>query len=62
VDTNPDRIRRHIEAEIAALHAELDALDSGDRPDPDVTVSYDEARAVALQMERLITASANTAP
>lgn len=55
VDTDPARIRSHIEAEIAALHAELDALDAGRRPQPDVTDSYDEATAIALQMERLIT-------
>jgi hypothetical protein len=55
VDTNPARIRAHIEAEIAALHAELDALDAGHRPQPDVTDCYDEATAIALQMERLIT-------
>ncbi|MBO0679100.1 DUF3375 domain-containing protein [Mycolicibacterium sp. S2-37] len=55
VDNDPDRIRRHVEAEIAALHAELDALDAGERPQPDVTDCYDEANAIALQMERLIT-------
>lgn len=55
VGNDPARIRKSIEAEIAALHAELDELDAGDRPQPDVTDSYDEARAIALQMERLIT-------
>jgi hypothetical protein len=55
VDSDPARIRKHIEAEIAALHEELDALDTGARPQPDVTDCYDEARAIALQMERLIT-------
>jgi hypothetical protein len=63
VGNDPDRIRASIEAEIAALHAELDTLDSAvpDRrdddsgPDPDLTDTYDEARAIALQMERLIT-------
>ena len=40
---------------IAALHEELDQLDAGQRPQPDVTDCYDEARAIALQMERLIT-------
>ena len=60
VGTDPDRLRAGIEAEIAALHAELDAL--ADRPaagpaatDAELTDSYDEARAIALQMERLIT-------
>jgi hypothetical protein len=55
VDTDPSRIRKHIEAEIAALHEELDELNAGQRPDPDVTDCYDEANAIALQMERLIT-------
>jgi uncharacterized membrane protein len=59
VGNDPDRIRASIEAEIAALHAELDALEHGveDRhsPEPDLTDVYDEARAIALQMERLIT-------
>jgi hypothetical protein len=55
VDNDPARIRKHIEAEIAARHVELDQLDTGQRPQPDVTDCYDEARAIALQMERLIT-------
>ncbi|MHA3023859.1 DUF3375 domain-containing protein [Mycobacterium sp. BMJ-28] len=55
VDNDPDRIRAGIEAEIAALNRELDELDAGLRPEPDVTSMYDEARAIALQMERLIT-------
>ncbi|MBB5165685.1 DUF3375 domain-containing protein [Mycobacterium sp. AZCC_0083] len=55
VDHDPARIRKHIEAEIAARHLELDDLDAGQRPEPDVTDCYDEARAIALQMERLIT-------
>jgi hypothetical protein len=67
VGNDPDRIRAGIEAEIAALQAELDALDlalhdapadcAGPRVRPDVDMSdmYDEARAIALQMERLIT-------
>ena len=59
VGNDPDRMRASIESEIAALHAALDALDRGDddvaRPEPDLTDVYDEARAIALQMERLIT-------
>ncbi len=55
VGTDPARIRKSIEAEIATLQAELDELDAGERPNPDLTDSYDEARAIALQMERLIT-------
>ena len=59
VGNDPERIRAGIEAEIAALHDELDALES--RPvdhhtsEADLTDAYDEARAIALQMERLIT-------
>jgi len=55
VDNDPARIRKHIEAEITARHVELDQLDAGQRSQPDVTDRYDEARAIALQMERLIT-------
>jgi Protein of unknown function (DUF3375) len=56
VGNDPDRIRAHIEAEIAALHTALDELDQGVvHPDTDYTDMYDEARAIALQMERLIT-------
>jgi hypothetical protein len=67
VGNDPDRIRAGIEAEIAALHGELAALDQDSeedfddgaqpqtRPDVDLTDVYDEARAIALQMERLIT-------
>ena len=58
VDNDPARIRKHIEAEIAALHEELDRLDKKTDqpgPQPDLTDCYDEARAIALQMERLIT-------
>src|ERR1700710_2768345 len=54
VGNDPDRIRAGIEAEIAALHAELDALDRhseddfddgaqpAPRPDADLTDVYDE--------------------
>jgi hypothetical protein len=55
VDNDPARIRKHIEAEVAARHVELDALDAGQPPQADVTDCYDEARTIALQMERLIT-------
>jgi len=59
VGNDPDRIRAGIEAEIAALHKELDALEAGERVDTthddDLTDAYDEAHAIALQMERLIT-------
>jgi hypothetical protein len=55
VGSDPARIRKSIEDEIAALHAQLEDLDAGRRAQPEVTDSYDEARAIALQMERLIT-------
>ncbi|WP_299560480.1 DUF3375 domain-containing protein [uncultured Mycolicibacterium sp.] len=55
VGGDPARIRKSIEAQIAELRAELEALDAGYRPEPDVTDCYDEARAIALQMERIIT-------
>lgn len=55
VGNDPARIRKSIEAEIDALRRELDDLEAGQRPEPDVTDAYDEARAIALQMERLIT-------
>ena len=61
VGNDPVRIRAGIQAEIAVLHAELDALERGedltDRTcgDVDMTDMYDEAHAIALQMERLIT-------
>ncbi|NVN50271.1 DUF3375 domain-containing protein [Mycolicibacterium hippocampi] len=55
IGTDPARIRKSIEGEIATLQAELDELDAGERPNPDLTDSYDEARAIALQMERMIT-------
>lgn len=60
VGNDPDRIRAGIEAEIAALQTELDALAHGAGPgehshDVDLTDAYDEAHAIALQMERLIT-------
>lgn len=55
VGNDPARIRKSIEAEIEALHRDLDELDKGERPAPDVTDAYDEARAIAMQMERLIT-------
>ncbi|CAN3127191.1 DUF3375 domain-containing protein [Mycobacterium sp. smrl_JER01] len=57
VGGDPARIRKSIEAEMEVLRQELDELDRGERPhsDADLTDAYDEARAIALQMERLIT-------
>ena len=60
VGNDPDRMRAGLHAEIAALHAELDRLDGApdgqsNRADVDLGDAHDEARAIALQMERLIT-------
>lgn len=59
VGNDPERVRAGIEAEIAALRDELDSLKSRTEDyrasDADLTDAYDEARAIALQMERLIT-------
>ncbi|QEN17138.1 DUF3375 domain-containing protein [Mycolicibacterium sp. ELW1] len=59
VGNDPIRIRAGIQAEIEALQAELDALERGEEldrsNDVDMTDMYDEAHAIALQMERLIT-------
>ncbi|UXA14545.1 DUF3375 domain-containing protein [Mycobacterium sp. SMC-8] len=58
VGNDPARIRKSIEAEIEALRHELELLDAGQSPSPDdadLTDAYDEARAIAMQMERLIT-------
>lgn len=59
VGNDPARVRKSIEAEIDALQKELDDLDDPDgtpvERSEDLTDSYDEARAIALQMERLIT-------
>ncbi|BBX08682.1 DUF3375 domain-containing protein [Mycolicibacterium aichiense] len=59
VGNDPIRIRAGIQAEIEALQAELDALERGEEldrsADVDMTDMYDEAHAIALQMERLIT-------
>lgn len=59
VGNDPVRIRAGIQAEIDALQTELDALERGEdldrASDVDMTDMYDEAHAIALQMERLIT-------
>ena len=59
VGNDPARVRAGIEAEIAALRDELDTLESRtddyQASDAELTDAYDEARAIALQMERLIT-------
>lgn len=54
VGDDPARVRNSIEAEITSLRRELDGLEAGRRSAPDATDSYDEARAIAMQLERLI--------
>ncbi|MCV7287947.1 DUF3375 domain-containing protein [Mycolicibacterium wolinskyi] len=54
VSNDPERIRADIEQEIEKLQAELDALDEGRRPEPNPLDVEDEARAIALQMEQII--------
>ncbi|MHC9296120.1 DUF3375 domain-containing protein [Mycobacterium sp. LTG2003] len=54
VSNDPERIRADIEQEIEKLQAELDAIDDGRRPEPNPLDVEDEARAIALQMEQII--------
>lgn len=54
VSNDPDRIRADLEHEIDTLRAELAALEEGRRPEPDLVDVEDEARAIALQMEQII--------
>ncbi|MGV0744000.1 DUF3375 domain-containing protein [Mycolicibacterium sp. XJ870] len=54
VSNDPDRIRIDLEAQIDQLRAELDALDQGRRPAPNPLDAEDEARAIALQMEQIV--------
>lgn len=54
VSNDPERIRADLEHEIDRLRAELDALDDGRRPEPDLVDVEDEARAIALQMEQIV--------
>lgn len=52
---DPDQIREEIEQHISELDAELADLDAGMRPEPDFRTAEDEARAIAYQMEQVIT-------
>ncbi|MFW0785875.1 DUF3375 domain-containing protein [Gordonia sp. CPCC 206044] len=54
VANDPRQIREEIEHQISELDAELADLDAGRRPDPDLRVAEDEARAIAYQMEQII--------
>ncbi|MFT4041564.1 MAG: DUF3375 domain-containing protein [Gordonia sp. (in: high G+C Gram-positive bacteria)] len=55
VTDNPDEIRAGIEYQISELDAELAALDAGVRPPADLRGAEDEAKAIAYQMEQIIT-------
>ncbi|MFW0790648.1 DUF3375 domain-containing protein [Gordonia sp. CPCC 205333] len=54
VTSDPHQIREEIESQIQELDVELADLDAGLRPDPDLTAAEDEARAIAYQMEQII--------
>ncbi|MDL9946208.1 DUF3375 domain-containing protein [Gordonia sp. ABSL11-1] len=54
VTDDPRLIREEIEHQIEELDAELADLDAGRRPDPDLRGAEDEARAIAYQMEQVI--------
>lgn len=54
VSNDPDRIRAGLQDEIDRMQAELAALDDGKQPEPDLLDAEDEARAIALQMEQIV--------
>lgn len=55
LDDDPQRIRADIEGQIEELREQLAQLDEGRRPEPDLVDLEDEARAIAYQMEQVIT-------
>ncbi|MCH5642743.1 DUF3375 domain-containing protein [Gordonia sp. ABSL49_1] len=55
VSDDPDHIRDEITHQIEELDAELADLDAGHRRAPDLRSAEDEARAIAYQMEQVIT-------
>ena len=54
VTGDPDQIREDLHSQLADLDAELADLDAGVRPEPDLQIATDEARAIAYQMEQVI--------
>lgn len=54
VTDNPEQIREELEYQISELDAELADLDAGRRRQPDLRVAEDEARAIAYQMEQIL--------
>ena len=55
VTNDPEQIREEITQQLTELDAELADLDAGRRPAPDLRTAEDEARAIAYQMEQIIT-------
>ncbi|WP_287004438.1 DUF3375 family protein, partial [Gordonia sp. UBA7860] len=55
VTDDPERIREDIESQIDELDAELVELNEGRRRPFDLRGAEDEARAIAYQMEQIIT-------
>ncbi|WLP90833.1 DUF3375 domain-containing protein [Gordonia sp. NB41Y] len=54
VTNDPHQLREEIEHQIEELDAELADLDAGRRRDPDLRAAEDEARAIAYQMEQIL--------
>ena len=54
VSDDPGQIREEIEHQISELDAELADLDAGRRRRPDLRSAEDEARAIAYQMEQIV--------
>ncbi|GAB18443.1 hypothetical protein GOEFS_054_00570 [Gordonia effusa NBRC 100432] len=54
VTSDPQQIRDEIESQIHDLDVELADLEAGVRPEPDLAAAQDEARAIAYQMEQII--------
>lgn len=55
LDGDSDRVRADIEAQIEELYRQLGELEGGRRPEPNLVDLADEARAIAYQMEQIVT-------
>ncbi|MCA2250818.1 MULTISPECIES: DUF3375 family protein [Mycobacterium avium complex (MAC)] len=55
LDGDPERIRIDLEEQIEALYRQLEDLAEGRRPQPNLVDLADEGRAIAYQMEQIIT-------
>lgn len=62
VSNDPDRIRADIEAEMAKLRDELEALEQGQRPEPDLVDAEDELGPSRCRWSRSSPTSGSTAP